>query len=140
MKHPRRFFHNSIERRAALLAAFLTVLALSCAGILLYGKIHAPKAMLARIYLRGELLAAVDLSAVTEPRLMTVTLPEGGSNTIRIVPGAIAVIEADCPDRLCVQCGYTDSPLRPVICLPHGLLIQLEAETDAPRAPDAVSY
>lgn len=140
MKRLRLFFSDPINRRAALIAAGLLLSAVSCAAFLLYDARRPSGELLARIYLRGELLTTIDLNAVTEPRLLTVELPEGGSNTIRVVPGGIAVVEADCPDRLCVQAGCTSSPLRPVICLPHGLLIQIEADTSEKDRPDVISY
>ncbi len=140
MKRLRLFFSDPINRRAVLIAAGLLLSAVSCAVFLLYGARRPSGELLARIYLRGELLTTIDLNAVTEPRLLTVELPEGGSNTIRVVPGEIAVIEADCPDRLCVQTGYTSSPLCPVICLPHGLLIQIETDTSEKDRPDIISY
>lgn len=129
---------NTINRRAALLTVFLFLLLAASAGFLLYHKYRVPKALLAHIYLQGELLTTIDLSAVTEPYTLTVETPDGGSNTVGVKPGAIAVIDADCPDKLCTLTGYTDSALLPIICLPHGLIIRLEAESGS--APDIISY
>lgn len=126
------------NQRAALLLALLFLLLAASAGFLLYSRYKAPKALTAHIYLQGELLTSIDLRNVTEAYTFTVEIPGGGSNTIGIKPGAIAVLDADCPDRLCVLTGYTDSTLLPIVCLPHGLIIRLEAEHDT--APDIISY
>lgn len=132
------FFQNRTNRRAALLTLLLCLLLAASAGCLLYGRYKAPKALYAHIYLQGELLTSIDLRAVTEAYTFTVEIPNGGSNIIGVKPGAIAVLDADCPDRLCVLTGYTDSSLLPIVCLPHGLIIRLEA--DSGIAPDAISY
>ncbi|MCH5269273.1 MAG: NusG domain II-containing protein [Lachnospiraceae bacterium] len=132
------FFQNRTNRRAAFLMLLLSLLLAASAGCLLYGRYKAPKALYAHIYLQGELLTSIDLRTVTETYTFTVEIPEGGSNTIGVKPGAITVLDADCPDRLCVLTGYTDSTLLPIICLPHGLIIRLETAHDT--TPDAISY
>lgn len=129
---------KKINRRAALLTVLLFFLLAASAGFLLYNKSRVPKSLQAHIYLQGELLTTIDLSVVDVPYTYTIETPDGGSNTIGIKPGSIAVIDADCPDRLCMLTGYTDSALLPIICLPHGLIIRLEAEYGT--APDIISY
>lgn len=132
------FSEKMINRRAAFLALLLFLLLALSAGCLLYSRYKAPKALRAHIYLQGELLTSIDLRTVTEAYTFTVEIPEGGSNTIGVKPGCIAVLDADCPDKLCVLTGYTDSALLPIVCLPHGLIIRLE--TDQDTAPDIISY
>ncbi len=46
-----------------------------------------------------------------------------GFNVISIKDGKIGVIDADCPDRTCVNMGFTDNSAYPVICMPHRLEI-----------------
>lgn len=132
------FPENKINRRAALLAVLLFLLLAASIVCLLYGKFTASKSRLAHIYLQGKLYTTIDLSTVTAPYTFTIETPDGGSNTISVKSGAIAVVDADCPDRLCVLTGYTDSSLLPIICLPHGLIIRLE--TDSETSPDIISY
>ena len=129
---------NKIKRRAALLTVLLFILLAASAGYLLYSKHSMPGPLRAHIYFQGELLTTIDLSTVMKPYTFTVETPAGGSNTIGVNLGSIAVIDADCPDRLCVLTGYTDSSLLPIICLPHGLIIRLETESGS--APDIISY
>lgn len=129
---------KNINRRAAFLVLLLFLLLAASAGCLLYGKFTALKPRLAHVYLQGELYTTIDLSTVTEPYTFTIETPTGGSNTIGVKSGYIAVLDADCPDQLCVLTGYTDSALLPIVCLPHGLIIRLETVQDA--APDIISY
>lgn len=93
----------------------------------------------ANIYLDGECIRSVDLSAVREAETFTVTCEEG-VNTILIEPGRICVSEADCPDRVCVVSGWLSDSAAPIVCLPHRLVIRLEAAEDSLDGPiDGVS-
>ena len=71
----------------------------------------------------GEVLREIDLNHVTAPYRFTVEAPGGGSNTVLVEPGRIRVIEADCPDGLCVDQGWLTDRGLPLVCLPHHLMI-----------------
>ena len=59
---------------------------------------------------------------------------------IRAEPGRIAVVAADCPDRICVREGWLSDSASPIVCLPHRLVIRIEKNAaDSGPAPDAVS-
>ena len=51
---------------------------------------------------------------------------DGGSNTIRIAGETIAVIDADCPDLVCVRTGKAEKKGDVIACLPHRLLIEVK--------------
>ena len=57
-------------------------------------------------------------------------------NTVEISDGHVRIIEADCPDKLCIQAGEATSS-HPVICLPNRLVVRIQAEEEE---IDAVSY
>lgn len=77
----------------------------------------------AEIVQDGAVIRRVDLDAVTETEDMTV--PYGAhSNTIRIAPGEIRMLAADCPDQICVKSGKLTEGGLPIVCLPHRLVIQ----------------
>lgn len=124
--------------RAILLSSVLLLLGLGSVLYLLYRHPSQEKQLTAHIYQDGQLIETVDLSAVKESYTLTVTASDGGCNTIAVHPGAIGMADADCPDRLCVSMGFTDSSLLPIVCLPHGLVIEV-VETES-LAPDAISY
>lgn len=46
-----------------------------------------------------------------------------GYNKVSINNGKIGVTEADCPDKTCINMGFTDNSACPVICMPHRLEI-----------------
>lgn len=85
---------------------------------------------LATVTVGGEVLFEVDLDKVSSPYTYEV-LQEGGLyNLIAINQGSIAILEANCPDQICVLQGEsTDSP-RPIICLPHQVVIRLTLQQE----------
>ena len=80
----------------------------------------------AQIYSNGKLIRTVPLSESCEFTVET----ERGSNTIRVADGSIAVISADCPDKVCVHSGAVSSGAVPIICLPHRLEIRVVSENN----------
>ena len=77
----------------------------------------------AAIYSDGVLVKTVSL---LEDDQFTVTAPGGGSNTITIENGRIAVTQATCPDHHCLHRGFCRKG-PPIICLPNRLEIRFLA-------------
>ena len=100
---------------AAVIAACLTVW-------FVRGEKQPDGGVIARIEQNGELIREIDLSEVTEPYEFTIEA-ESGKNTVRVEAGRIAVVEADCPDKVCVKTGYIENGTVPIVCLPHRLAI-----------------
>lgn len=87
----------------------------------------------AEIRVSGEVVRRVPLSQDCE---FTVECGNG-SNTIRISDGKVAVTEADCPDKVCVNTGAISGGMVPIICLPHQLEVVVVSGTEE---ADAVAY
>ena len=70
----------------------------------------------------GAVIRRVDLDAVTETE--DVTVPYGAhSNTIRIAPGEIRMLSADCPDQICVHQRNISKNGETIICLPNKVVV-----------------
>ena len=106
---------------AILLAALLVI----CLGLsfLLSGGEPAARA---EISSNGEVVQIVDLRIDQE---FTVAAPDGGSNTITVRDGKIAVTYADCPDGYCVDRSFCNSGTQ-IVCLPHKLVIRFLGEQE----------
>lgn len=70
-----------------------------------------------------ELIEMIDLSAVTEPR--EITLPGNYHETVRVEPGRIRFLEADCPDLICVRTGWLQEPGEIAVCIPNKAIITI---------------
>lgn len=85
----------------------------------------------------NNIIQTIDLYEVSEPYEFEVADENGGHNKISVEQGRIAVIDADCPDKVCVNQGYIDNGAVPIVCLPHRLSITITSGNK--EEPDAVS-
>ena len=99
---------------------FAVVAALCVAAIVLL-PLPQGTAATADVYQNGTLIRTVPLNRDAR---FTVPAPNGGSNTVVVSGGRIRVEQADCPDKLCVKQGWSRTAGYPIVCLPHGLVIQ----------------
>ena len=102
----------------------LLVLLLS-GGAALWLNSRSASGMVANIYQDGVCIRSIDLSRVTTAETYPVE-SDAGVNIIQIEPGQIRILEADCPDQVCVQAGWLTDSAAPIVCLPHRLVIRLE--------------
>ncbi|HHX02579.1 MAG TPA: NusG domain II-containing protein [Firmicutes bacterium] len=62
-----------------------------------------------------------------------------GYNTLEFANGAVRVIEADCPDKICVNFGWIKHVGQTIVCLPHRLIIRIANESSDLEL-DGVAY
>lgn len=115
------------------------VLLLIAAAALVIQFLSADSGTVAQIYQNGTLIKEINLSAVKEDYTFDITT-DTGYNQIRVTNGAIGVIDADCPDKVCQNMGMVSSTAVPISCLPHKLIIKLTSDdsSDNSDEPDAV--
>ena len=98
----------------------IAVLLLACTALSIPLLMPGEAATHAEISSEGQVLETVLLS---QDREFTITNSQGGSNTITVRDGKIAVTEASCPDHYCMHRGFCDSGAQ-IVCLPNGLIIR----------------
>lgn len=126
------------RRRATRVCAVLVVLLALAAIAGCLWLLQARGETVASISIDGEVIATYDLSRITTTETFTVGEP-GAQNTIRVSPEGIAVIEADCPDQVCVQQGVRSHGPTPIVCLPHHLSIRFSDGSDNDDTLDAAT-
>ena len=65
---------------------------------------------------------------------------EQGFNEIAIKDNSIAIIDADCTDKLCLEPGYISEPGEVIICLPHKLMVEIIGTSDNSSELDSITY
>ena len=104
----------------------LIVIVLCVAGLafLLHQVVGGSGAGSVVVKVEGEIEGVYDLSEDQEIEI------NGGTNILLIKGGKADMIEADCPDQICVNMGWLDSAA-PIVCLPNHLVIQFTEKSDS---------
>ncbi len=88
---------------------------------------------------QGEVIETVKLNSVSGFR--EIKIQSTSQLTIRIENGRARVIEAECEDKLCVNCGWLDSNGDMAVCLPAGVVVSVEgSEADDADTPDVITF
>lgn len=111
-------------------AAVFLVLCVVCAVIWMVRQNSMENEAVAVIKQGNNVIQTINLSDVSEPYEFEVIDENGGRNLIRAEYGKIAVIDADCPDKVCVNQGYIDNSAVPIVCLPHKLSVTITGIKD----------
>lgn len=120
------------------LAVAATALALFAVAQAAAGAAPSGANAVATVARNGAVLETIDLAEVSEPYTLRFE-DESGANVVAVEPGRIRVVEADCPDKVCVDMGWIDAPGKPIACVPHGLTIVVEREGGGADGIDALA-
>jgi hypothetical protein len=108
-------------KKWALLFAGIITLCVILQLVIHYG-LNADGGSTAGIYRDGAQLYAVVLSDITETSFYDIYSDDGSVlNTVEISPDGIRMVEASCPDGLCIRQGYLKLP---IVCLPNRVVIR----------------
>ncbi len=110
--------HKTLKNDIVLILALL-LLALLAWGVLRVTKKPGGEAV---VTVDGVLVATLPLSI--EARL-PVGAERGFLNVVEVADGRVRVLEADCPDRLCVRQGWIRYDGESIVCLPHKLVVSI---------------
>ncbi len=111
-----------MKRTALTRADLILILLLALLGgaFLLY-RGRSTSGLTVRIYSENVLLTELPMD---QDAVYTVTTDKG-TNTVNISGGTVFVTDADCPDKTCELQGAVSKPGATIICLPHGLIVEV---------------
>ncbi|MGG6311537.1 NusG domain II-containing protein [Paenibacillus macerans] len=78
----------------------------------------------AKITVDGKLFKTVQLTG--EEQNVDIRT-EYGYNILKVHDNGIEMIDADCPDKLCLTFGFIDRNGGTIVCLPHKLMVEVVA-------------
>ena len=107
-----------IKRSDIILIAVVVIIALFAIAYIMLTK--KPGATV-EISVDGNLIESFDLSEDKEYQVAT----DKGNNLVIIKDGTVDVIDADCPDKVCVNHVPIESAGETIICLPHKLVVEI---------------
>lgn len=81
----------------------------------------------AMITMQGEVLDAIDLDPAADKKIIHVT-GRLGAATVEVSNGKIRMLEANCPEQICVKQGWIEEPGASIVCLPGEIIIHIDGK------------
>lgn len=91
---------------------------------------NAQDEKIARIYQNKKLIYTINLNSVNEAYRLTIVGDDGAENIVEVRSGSIGIIEASCPDHICIDTGFIDNSSVPIVCLPNKIIIEISDKAD----------
>lgn len=110
---------RSIKRDIILIAALLLAGGLIAVCVMLF----SGGGQTVEVRVDGRVTAVYSLNEERTVKINGV----GGVNVLEIKNGEVRIIEADCPDGLCIKTGTIKNKGQSVICLPHKVVVEITA-------------
>lgn len=110
-------------KRRTIIISCIMVIVVSVICLVLALKGRNERLHTAVITVNGKVVKTVDLDEASDETFRVES--ENGYNTICISDGEISVIEASCPDRICIDHGILRNEYLPIVCLPNKMIIEL---------------
>lgn len=90
---------------------------------------------IAKITVDGKLFRTVELTG--EEQEIEINT-EHGYNLLKVHDYGIEMIDADCPDKVCLTFGFIERNGGTIVCLPHKLLVEIEGAPSEGDDIDAI--
>ena len=112
-----------IKKGDMILSAVIVLVAVA---LLLFNVFSGSDGKRVRVTLDGEVYAEFDLSDELTHKIET----SFGINVVKIKNGKVSVIDADCPDKYCVEHVAINSTGETIVCLPHRMVVEIVGDSD----------
>lgn len=91
-----------------------------------------------QIELDGKVIDSYEISqeGEIEAQEIRVDTGQGEYNVVRISSEGVAVIDANCPDKLCVRSPIIKVPGQSIVCIPHKFVVRIIGEHQGDNAVD----
>lgn len=115
-----------------LLAALLLLSLLPEGVFILSGSDSTLAGTKAVVQVNGSVYKEIPLSEHHGTDTFTIQT-NSGYNTVVVNEQEIGIVEADCPDKICVSEGFISRPGATAVCLPHKVMIEIQStDTEEP--------
>lgn len=115
----------------------LIAISLLSSGIILYSSARNKyQSQYIEISINGDLYKSIPFSSQTEETINIKT--DMGENIIKISKGYAQIVDADCPDKICIKDGAISRPGQSLVCLPNRVVVEIKGIKN--QETDAVSF
>lgn len=108
-----------------LFIVVIAILLVSTIGIYTYKLAFKDNDKIAVIKEDGKVVKTINLSKLKETEKFDIKNGEH-INTIVAENNKICIIDADCPDKVCIKTGWISDAGESIVCLPNKLIISIE--------------
>ena len=123
MEEEKKEISNKLKKNDIVLIAIIVTVALL--AFFLHNVIGGKGASCVTIKVNGEIEGVYSLSEEQEIEI------NGGSNILQIKNGKADMIEADCPDKLCVNQKAVSKNGENIICLPNKVIVEVDSSENS---------
>lgn len=119
-----------------LLAAVLLIASLFMVPLLQKNDASANGKLFARITVDGKPYKTVELGPKEQELEIRTSY---GYNLLKLHDKGIQMIDADCPDKLCLTFGNVKAVGQTIVCLPHRLMVEVVSDAGGGGGLDGVA-
>ncbi len=87
------------------------------------------------IYVDNKLYKTYDINDRDEIKIET----SEGYNIIKVHDKGVEIVEASCPDKVCIHSGFITNPSESIVCLPHKVHIKIKTNDLDKTNEDVIS-
>jgi hypothetical protein len=126
-----------MKKADVIIIVTLLAIALGAMGVskLFFNHKYAVKYV--EIYENGKLYQKILIKDNAFKKTIKVT-NKFGTNIVQIENGGARMLDADCPDKICIKEGFIDKNGQTIVCLPNRFVVEIKGEDKAET--DEVSY
>ncbi len=111
-----------------LLGIISAAIVISFAAVSTYKRSGNDTDKVAVIKMKDEIIKSIDLSTVKGPQKIEVSGKH--IQVVLVERGRIRFLEADCPDKICVNTGWLSEKGDMAVCIPNSTMIKIEGQSD----------
>lgn len=126
-----------MKRLDIIIIAVIVVISIVALGILKISNDKNYEEKYVHISVDGELIKTIPIDTISNREEFTVKT-KLGVNIIKIENGMVEIVDADCPDKICVKDGPISKPGEILVCLPHKVVVEIKGHSKA--EVDELSY
>jgi len=91
------------------------------------------------VELDGRTVESINLDQNEISRELRIETGGGGYNILNITSEGVSIVEANCPDQVCVRSSKITKPGQTIICLPHKLIVKLVGDMENEENVDSTA-
>ncbi|HID8370464.1 TPA: NusG domain II-containing protein [Clostridioides difficile] len=122
-----------MKKKDILLILGILVVITACYGII--NVINSKNAGNIKIYVDNKLYKTVSINAKEEFKIES----RGGYNIVKIHDKGVEIVDASCPDKVCVHTGFINKPSQSIVCIPNRVSIKINTNEKNDNQEDIIS-